>query len=248
MERLPEELYNNIIEFLPIYSIIQVSKVNKFYNNFLKEKGKRYLEMETKERKKQLMVENSDGIGIGGEEILVCHNENDLYWKKEYYESPWSFRWKLKYVWWLDVSSEINLHPGCYSISCILWNVYETVFSEIKLLNQDNYIIKDLKSDCSVKPILRKFECPGIMDFPKYKANIAKYINEDFPKGQIIDITDKTLSEQPISISLLKKYRYLMGEIEIKESQKIQMRIFNVNCLYHKDNMIFECFRVKKIN
>lgn len=244
LDRLPVELYKGIINFLPIYSLSSFGLVNKqFY-----EISKKELNISNEERRKKLMIENSDGMGVGGEELIVCHQENDTYWKKEYYMSPWNFRWKLKYVWWLDISGEIKLSPGRYKISCILWNVYETVFSEIKILGEDNsYINSEEMENPSEDIILRRFDCPGIVDFPKYKHNLTTYINNDFSRGEITDITDKTISQPPISISLLKKYRYSMGEIEIMESKSIKIRIFNVNCQYHKDNMIFECFRIKRL-
>jgi len=230
MNRIPIEIYDIIMEYLPIISKCKLGEVNKLLN----EKYKRIINIPIEERKKLLMEETRDGIGYGGEKISVAHGNDNNFWKLEFYESPWEYRWWLKYVWWFDISVKISLKAGKYEISGILWNVYETLYGEVII--DDERIIN------------KKYECPGVYDFPKYYKNMKKYLQDKKEMGIIEDITENSNSERPCSISLYKKYRYKIGIIEIDEEKEIIIRLSNTNCEYHKDNIIIECFRVKRLD
>ena len=235
MYQLPNDILNIVFSFCDIYSIKQLSITNKDLNsnNFLIRKLEK-----NEENKKKLMIENRYGKGIGGNELNIAHRENPFYWKRKDYNSPWGFRWKLTYIWWLDIVSTINLNPGIYEISGILWNVYETLIGEIRISNDYEYLTY------SKKFIPRE----NLEAFPNYRDR-----NLDIPKideieeGKMIDITNISNSIPPFENQISRKYKYEMGIIEVKYPSKVIISLNNRCCSYHKDNIVFECFRFKSL-
>jgi hypothetical protein len=235
MYQLPDDILNIVFSFCDIYSIKQLVQTNKDFNtnNFL------IKNLENKEEnKKVLMIENKYGIGIGGNDLCIAHRENPFYWKRKDYFSPWGFRWKLTYIWWLDIVATINLYPGLYEISGILWNVYETLIGEIRISNDYEFIT-----------IVKKFiPRENLEAFPNYRD---RYLDidkiNDFEEGKMIEITDYSNSPIPLENQISRKYKYEMGVIEVKYPSKVIISLNNRCCLYHKDNIVFECFRYKSL-
>lgn len=235
MYQLPNDILNIIVSFCDIYSLKLLSQTNKeFFNHELIKKKLTNNPI----NKIQLMIENKDGIGIGGDSLNIAHRENPFYWKRKEYPSPWGFRWKLTYVWWLDIITTINLYPGFYEISGILWNIYETLIGEIRISNEYEYIILNKK----FIPI------ENLEAFPNYRDRFYE-INRinDYDDGEMIEITNNSNSLPPLDNFLTRKYKYEMGTIEVKYPSKVFIGLNNTCCSYHKDNIIFECFRIKKI-
>lgn len=235
MYQLPNDILNIIIGYCDIYSIKQLSQTNKdFHSNKLIEKKL----IKNEENKMELMRENKDGIGIGGNNLNIAHRENIFYWHRKEYPSPWGFRWKLCYIWWLDITTSINLQPGLYEISGILWNIYETLIGELRISNDYEFIT-----------VNRKFiPRENLEAFPKYKDRFNE-INkiDDYEEGNMVEITNNSNSNLLIENLMIRKYKYEMGVIEIRYPSKVYISLSNTCCNYHKDNIVFECFRIKKI-
>jgi hypothetical protein len=235
MYQLPSDILNIIISYCDIYSIKQLSQINKdFHLNKLI--GKKLTKNE--ENKIELMEENKDGIGIGGNQLNIAHKDNPFYWHRKEYPSPWEFRWKLSYIWWLDITTSINLQPGLYEISGILWNIYETLIGEIRISNDYEYLI-----------INRKFiPRENLVAFPNYRDRFYE-INkiDDYEEGKMVEITNYSNSLPIFNNLMIRKYRYEMGIIDIRYLSKVYLSLSNTCCSYHKDNIVFECFRIKKL-
>lgn len=235
MYQLPDDILNIVFNYCDIYTIKQLSITNKDFhsNKFLTRKLEN-----NEENRKILMIENKDGIGIGGNDLCIAHRENPYYWKRKEYSSPWEFRWKLTYIWWLDIVATINLKPGLYEISGILWNVYETLIGEIRISNDYEFIT------ISKKFIPRE----NLEAFPNYREryrDIPKI--DEIEEGKMIEITNISNSPFPLENQMSRKYKYEMGIIEIKYPSKVIISFNNRCCSYHKDNIVFECFRLKSL-
>lgn len=185
------------------------------------------------------MEDNKDGKGIGGFKLDIAHKTIFSYWKPDDYPSPWDIRWKLSYIWWLDVNTTFYVEIGTYEISAILWNVYETLISNIQNDQSGTNSINDSKKFIPIQ---------NLEYFNDYQFRHLEIDNIDLiPEGTFQDITHISNSPMPSGSELFKKYRYNLGTFKIYTKSKLYVSLNNKCCKYHKDHLVFECFRIKKI-
>lgn len=122
-----------------------------------------------------------------------------------------------------------RLQAGKYMVSAYYWNIYETLMSRIK---SDMQIILENK--------FIPYECLNEV-FQSYRHhNRVKSIRDKLDGDLRVIGQDKRCYFR-------RRYEAIIGIFEIENETEITIEIYNDVVDYFKDNIEFECFRLKRL-
>lgn len=162
-------------------------------------------------------------------EIIKVEELNVEYDKNSHISYSGSGTLKIINANTFNISKTKRLQSGKYMVSAYYWNIYETLMSRIS-------------SDLNV--ILEKkfipYECLNEV-FQSYNHhNRNKSIKEKLDGELKVIGQDK-------GCYFRRRYEAILGIFEIENETEITIEIYNDVIDYFKDNIEFECFRLKRL-